>query len=107
MAVDAVFGQHLLLPPAIPSPVLVECMTGDPGRDTPVQRFVNTCTVVEVVPMRIAKRAAWLRSRAGRGSAVDAIVVAMAEPDGIVMTTDIGDIRALAASSNGVTVERI
>jgi len=38
---------------------------------------------------------------------VDAIVVAIAEPGGTVLTGDIADIRALAGYSDGVIVEVI
>jgi hypothetical protein len=48
-----------------------------------------------------------LRYAAGRGSAVDAIVVAMAEPGGSVLTGDHGDIAALASHADGVGVERL
>ena len=42
--------------------------------------------------------------RAGQGSAVDAVVVAMAEPDGAVLTHDIEDLQALAAHARNVSV---
>ena len=54
----------------------------------------------------LVRRAAALRFAARRGSAVDAVVVASAEPDGVVLTSDVGDLRALAAHSRGVIVER-
>jgi len=38
---------------------------------------------------------------------VDAVVVAMAEPGGTVLTTDPDDLEALAAHAQGVLVERI
>ena len=41
---------------------------------------------------------------AGRGSAVDAVIVAMAEPGGAVLTGDINDIAALAAYARNVSV---
>ena len=40
-----------------------------------------------------------------RGSAVDAIVVALAEPGGTVLTGDREDIEALAAHADGVIVQ--
>ncbi len=96
-----------LWPPAVPSIVLVECLRGHGTRDAAENRFLKTCDVVEALPEALARRAAWLRSRARRGSAVDALVVAMAEPAGTVLTTDPGDLQALAAYSDGVAVERI
>jgi hypothetical protein len=85
--------------------VLVECLTGDPGRDAAVNWALKNCTIIEKLPRRQARRAADLRTRAGRGSAVDAIVVAVAEPGGTVVTNDPEDLKALAAHAYGVTVE--
>ncbi len=96
-----------LWPPVVPSVVLVECLQGHGGRDANENRFLKTCDIVEEVSETIARRAALLRRRAMRGSAVDALVVAMAEPDGAVLTSDPRDIEALAASAEGVTVERV
>jgi hypothetical protein len=36
----------------------------------------------------------------------DAVVVACAEPDGVVLTSDVRDLRALASHALGVAVER-
>jgi hypothetical protein len=94
-------------PPLVLSPVLVECLRGDPGRDAPVNRLLKACELVERIPQRLARRAAYLRSRARTGSAVDALVVAAAEPHGTVLTSDAGDLRALAAYADGVAVEQL
>jgi hypothetical protein len=51
-------------------------------------------------------RAAVLRASAGRGSAVDALVVAVAEPGGAVLNGDLADLRALAAYADDVIVLR-
>jgi hypothetical protein len=59
------------------------------------------------VSVRLARRAAELRRKAGRGSAVDAVVVATAEPGGTVLTTDAGDLLALAQHADNVAVEAI
>ncbi len=96
-----------LWPPVVPSVVLVECLTGDGSKDTAEHRFLRTCDVVEALPVTLARKAAWLRSRARTGSAVDAVVAAMAEPNGTVLTGDPADLRALAEHPSGVTVERI
>jgi hypothetical protein len=95
-----------LWPPRVPSPVLIECLTGHPGRDANVNRLLRACNVDQQVSDVLARRAAALRFAARRGSAVDALVVASAEPDGVVLTADLGDLRALAAHSDGVIVER-
>ena len=88
----------------MPTVVLVESLQGHVGRDAPTNRFLKTCDVVEEVSEGIARRAAHLRNRARRGSAVDAIVVALAEPNGTVLTSDPRDLQALADQSAGVVV---
>lgn len=93
-----------LWPPVVPSVVLVECLEGHAGRDAVENRFLKTCHVVETVTESVARRAAHLRRRARRGSAVDAIVVAFAEPGGAVLTSDRGDLAALASHTHGVRV---
>lgn len=105
-ALLAALRREELWPPLVPAPVLVECLTGHPGRDANMNRLLRTCNVEEHVPQTIARRAAALRFAARRGSAIDALVVASAEPDGVVLTSDVGDLRALAAHSHGVIVER-
>lgn len=93
-------------PPLVPTVVLVESLRGLPGPDAPTNQFLKTCDVVEDLTEPMARRAAWLRSRARQGSAVDAVVVALAEPGGTVLTGDAGDIEALAAFAADVGVER-
>ena len=99
--------QEGLWPPLVPTVVLVESLTGDPRRDAGANRFLKTCDVVDNLPDAIARRAAHLRTRARRGSAVDAVVVATAEPGGVVVTADVDDLAALAAYADSVSVERI
>ena len=96
-----------LWPPVVPSVVLVECLHGHAGRDALANRFLKTCDVVEQIPERLARRAALLRRRSRRGSAVDALVVAFAEPDGTALTSDLDDLAALAMHANGVSVEKV
>ena len=96
-----------LWPPVVPTVVLTECLQGDSGRDANANRFLKTCDIAESVPQWLARRAAFLRRRARRGSAVDALVVASAEPDGTVLTSDVGDLEALAAHAEGVSIERV
>ena len=57
--------------------------------------------------MRLARRAGELRHRARSGSAVDAIVVASAEPGGIILSGDVEDLRALASYATGVRIEGV
>jgi hypothetical protein len=96
-----------LRPPLVLSPVLAECLRGDPGRDAPVNRLLKACDLVERIPQRLARRAAYLRARAHCGSAIDALVVAAAEPHGTVLTSDAGDLAALALYALGVVVESL
>ena len=96
-----------LWPPVVPSVVLIECLSGEGSRDAAEHRFLRTCDVDENVPVRLARRAAWLRARARTGSAVDALVTAVAEPGGTVLTGDLADLRALARHASDVTIEAI
>ena len=96
-----------LWPPIVPVVVLVESLHGDARRDANANRFLKTCIVETRVSETTARRAAELRRRARRGSAVDAIVVALAEPGGTVLTGDKADIDAIAAHADHVNVEVI
>ena len=96
-----------LWPPVVPSVVLVECLQGHARRDALANRLLKTCDVVEEIPEPLARRAALLRRQARRGSAVDALVVAFAEPDGTALTSDLDDLEALAEHANRVSVEKV
>lgn len=96
-----------LWPPVVPSVVVIECLTGDGPRDAGQHRFLRTCDIAETVPLALARRAAWLRARARAGSAVDALVTAVAEAGGTVMTGDLADLRALAEHASDVAIEAI
>jgi predicted nucleic acid-binding protein len=96
-----------LWPPVVPTVVLVESLRGDPKRDANTHRFLKMCIVDTVVSERVARRAAELRRKARAGSAVDALIVAVAEPGGTVLTGDAADIEALAAHADNVAVELI
>ena len=96
-----------LWPPVVPTAVLVESLTGIARKDARTNRLLKTCELVETLPERVARRAAQCRSRARRGSAVDAIIVAMAEHGGTVLTTDAVDLGAIASHAGGVRVETV
>jgi hypothetical protein len=96
-----------LWPPVVCTGSLVESVAGDAGKDANTNRFLKTCHIVERLSERAARRAAFLRTRTRRGSAVAAIVVAMAEPGGTVLTSDATDLRAIASRADGVTVEPV
>jgi hypothetical protein len=107
VALIVALREEGLWPAAVPSIVLVECLQGHAGRDANENQLLKTCDVIDRVPETVARRAALLRRRARRGSAVDAIVVALAEPGGTVLTTDPDDLEALAAHAQRVRVERV
>lgn len=88
----------------VPSLVLVECLAGHLRADAVVNRFLKKCELLDGPHERLARRAGAIRAKAGRGSAVDAVVVAMAEPGGAVLTHDVKDLTALAAHAQGVRV---
>jgi len=72
-----------------------------------VNRFLKTCETLERIPEGLARRATSLRAGAQRGSAVDALVVAVAEPGGAVVGGDLGDLRALATYADDVSIHRV
>jgi hypothetical protein len=96
-----------LWPPHVPSVVLVECLQGHSGRDALENRFLKTCDITPTISEKLARRAALLRRLARRGSAVDALVVASAEPGGTVITADPEDLEALAAQAHDVDIVAI
>ncbi|HLI54645.1 MAG TPA: type II toxin-antitoxin system VapC family toxin [Acidimicrobiales bacterium] len=99
-------------PAIIPSVVLTEALTGDHRRDYHENRLLRTCDVRSVDEVT-ARAASALRTRVcGRRppSAVDAIVVVMADAAGgaTVLSSDPGDLRALAShATNHVQVSRL
>ncbi|CAN5733706.1 hypothetical protein BH24ACT3_BH24ACT3_03760 [soil metagenome] len=107
-ALIAVFRRDGLWPPLVPSVVLAESrLSGRQRTDAEVNRLLKTCNVREEVPEHVARRAGALRALAGQGSAVDAIVVALAEPGGALLGSDLKDLRALAAHAEDVVVHRV
>lgn len=96
-----------LWPPIVPTVVLAESLTGSAQRDANANRLLKACDVRTSVSEPLARRAADLRTKARTGSAVDALVVAVAEPGGTVLTSDEDDLRALAASATDVIIDVI
>jgi len=107
VAIIDVLRREGLWPPVVPSVVVVESVTGRPGPDANTNRLLKTCDIVTELPEQTARRAALLRFRSKHGSAVDALVIAIAEPAGRVLTSDPRDLRALAAHADHVLVETI
>jgi len=102
-----VFVRDGLWPPVVPTVVLAESITGRQRNDANVNRLLKTCDIVERLPEALARRAGELRFRARRGSSVDAILVAAAEPAGTILTGDDEDLNALVSHSGPVTVQRV
>jgi predicted nucleic acid-binding protein len=80
--------------------VLTEALTGDHRRDFHGKRLLRTCEVLST-DETLARKGAALRTAVGgarKPSAVDAIVVALADAVGgaTVLTGDLRDLRALA-----------
>lgn len=107
LALILALREEGLWPPKVPSVVLVECLQGHPGRDAHENQFLKTCDIAHTIPESLARRAALLRRLARRGSAVDALVVAIAEPGGTVLTSDPEDLEALATYAEDVVIERV
>lgn len=102
--IEALLAENLW-PPLVPTIVLAESTTGAARTDANINRLLKSCEVDPVVAQATARRAGHLRARGG--SAVDALVVALAEPGGTVLTGDTDDLDALAAHSEGVVIERV
>jgi hypothetical protein len=104
--IEALQAENLW-PPVVPTMVLAESTTGTARTDANVNRLLKSCDVEPVVAEATARRAGQLRALAGRGSAVDALLVALAEPGGTVLTGDTQDLEALAAHAQDVVIERV
>lgn len=106
LALIAVLKRDGLWPPVVPSVVLAESVSARQRHDANTNRFLKTCDIVEALPEHLARRAGALRALARQGSAVDAIVVALAEPGGAVLTSDLHDLRALGTHADNVHIYR-
>lgn len=104
-ALIAALRRQGLWPPVVPTVVLAESTAGRSRTDANVNRLLSSCDVDPTVTEAVARRAGELRGRARRGSAVDAIVVALAEPGATVLTSDRGDLEALATYADHVEIE--
>lgn len=98
----------------LPTPILVECTTGDSARDAEVNRVLGVLerseAALEAPDEQTARRAGHLRFAARSDDGIDALVAAAAVGDGspaIVLTSDPGDLEALLATSRHVHVRRV
>jgi len=98
----------------VPTPVLVETITGDAGRDAEVNRILNilnrAASVLVPPDEATARRAGRLRYRAHTDDGIDALVAAAAAGDGspaVVLTTDPSDLTRLLANDSQVAVRGV
>jgi len=96
-----------LWPARVPAVVVAEALSGDDETDRAVTELLRCCDVIDRLDERLARRAAWLRTAANRGTVVDALVVALAEPGGAVLVGNRPTIEAMALFADGVFVERV
>ena len=99
-------------PPLVPNVVLTDALSGDHRRDYHANRLLRTCDI-RAADETLAREAAALRAQVqGRRvpAAADAIVVAVADQagDGIVLSSDGSELRALAHHThNPVRIEQV
>ncbi|HEY6035999.1 MAG TPA: PIN domain-containing protein [Kofleriaceae bacterium] len=98
----------------VPTPVLVECTTGDGARDAEVNRVLGilerAAAVLESPGEVIARNAGALRFRARTDDGIDALVAASAASDGsaaVVLTSDPDDLRRVLADATHVHVQKV
>lgn len=98
------------VPVLVPAAVLAETLFGD-GRDARANQVLKKLQVIPITDP-IARSAAWLKRDArmtGVAPTIDAIVVATsaAAGGGVVLTSDVDDIRALANCATGVRIRPV
>ena len=106
-ALIAALRREGLWPPVVPTVVIAESTSGTARTDANVNRLLKGCDVDPILPEVTARRAGQLRARARRGSAIDALVVAIAEPGSTVLTADPDDLQALASHAEDVDIEAV
>jgi hypothetical protein len=95
-----------LWPPIVPRAALAESRTGSSKRDVNTNLPVEARDVRSGVAERVVRRGrgAWYDGSEGL-CAVDALVVAAAEPGSTALTSDGVDLRAIAADAVDVVIE--
>jgi predicted nucleic acid-binding protein len=98
----------------VPTPTLVECTTGDGGRDAEVNRILGVlqraAAVLEAPDEVIARRAGRLRFAAKSDDGVDALVAAAAVGSGspvVLLTSDPEDLERLLVHESHVHVRAV
>jgi hypothetical protein len=92
-------------PPVTSGGVVAQVWRGGSGRQAPIARLLAG-TDVAPVDGRLARRAGMLLARSGRSDAIDATVVCLAADGDDILTSDPGDLRALAEAA-GIHVELV
>jgi hypothetical protein len=98
----------------IPTPVLVECTTGDGARDAELNRvlgiLIRATAALTVPDEATARRAGRLRFLARSDDGIDALVAAAAIDDGspaLLLTSDPGDLTRLLARDPQILVRKV
>ncbi len=98
----------------VPTPILVECTTGDAARDAEVNRILGVLerseAVLDAPDEQTARRAGRLRFVAKADDGIDALVAAIAVGDGspaVVLTSDPDDLEALLEHERNVHVRKV
>ncbi len=98
----------------VPTPVLVETITGDAARDAEVNRVLNVLARIGSIYVspdeHVARRAGQLRYRAKTDDGVDALVAAEALRQStpcVVLTSDPDDLRRLLAEAPQVAIREV
>jgi hypothetical protein len=98
----------------VPTPILVECTTGDAARDAEVNRVLGVLAraamVLRAPGEETARRAGKLRFQAGSDDGIDALVASDAVGDGspaVLLTSDPDDLERLLVGEPHVHVRTV
>jgi predicted nucleic acid-binding protein len=98
----------------VPTPVLVECTTGNGARDAEVNRVLGTLgrasAALEAPDEATARRAGALRFADGTDDGIDALVASAAVGDGaptVILTSDPRDLGRLLVREPHVHVQKV
>ncbi|MFZ4585253.1 MAG: PIN domain-containing protein [Acidimicrobiia bacterium] len=92
----------------IPAVVVAETIRGNGAHDAIINRLINDAEVIQTSET-IARNAGSLLAKAKSSQTIDAIVVASAASKGeaMIVTSDPDDLRVLADSVPGVTIQPV
>jgi hypothetical protein len=92
-------------PPVTSGGVVAQVWRGSGGRRAPIAQLL-VGTDVAPIDDRLGRRAGMLLARSGQADAIDAAVVCLAADGDDILTSDPGDLRALAEAA-GIHVELV